>query len=342
MQLAMIGLGRMGANMVRRLTAAGHECVAHDVSEAAIAAMEAAGVRGVRSLPDLVAALDAPRHVWIMVPAAFVGSTVDALAPLLAAGDTIVDGGNSWYRHDIDRATALAERGIHYLDVGTSGGIHGLQRGYCLMIGGDADAVERLAPVFDALAPGIAAAERTAGRTGDPLPAERGWLHCGPSGAGHFVKMVHNGIEYGLMAAYAEGLNVLATAGIGNERHAADAETAPLTHPEYYRFDFDLAAITEVWRRGSVVTSWLLDLTAAAFAADPHLDGYSGTVSDSGEGRWTISAAIDEGVPVPVLSAALYQRFSSRGRSDVADKVLSAMRAGFGGHVERAAEEPTR
>jgi 6-phosphogluconate dehydrogenase len=342
MQLAMIGLGRMGANMVRRLTAAGHECVAHDVSEAAIAAMEAAGVRGVRSLPDLVAALDAPRHVWIMVPAAFVGSTVDALAPLLAAGDTIVDGGNSWYRHDIDRAAALAERGIHYLDVGTSGGIHGLQRGYCLMIGGDADAVERLAPVFDALAPGIAAAERTAGRTGDPLPAERGWLHCGPSGAGHFVKMVHNGIEYGLMAAYAEGLNVLATAGIGNERHAADAETAPLTHPEYYRFDFDLAAITEVWRRGSVVTSWLLDLTAAAFAADPHLDGYSGTVSDSGEGRWTISAAIDEGVPVPVLSAALYQRFSSRGRSDVADKVLSAMRAGFGGHVERAAEEPTR
>jgi 6-phosphogluconate dehydrogenase len=342
MQLAMIGLGRMGANMVRRLRAAGHECVVYDVNEAAIVAMEAEGVRGVRSLGDLVAALDAPRHVWIMVPAAFVGATVDALAPLMSPGDTIIDGGNSWYHLDIDRSGPLAARGIHYLDVGTSGGIHGLDRGYCLMIGGDAAAVDELSPIFDALAPGIAAAERTAGRDGSPSSAERGWLHCGPSGAGHFVKMVHNGIEYGLMAAYAEGFNVLAKADIGAERHAADAETAPLTHPEYYRFDFDLAAICEVWRRGSVVTSWLLDLTAAALAADPRLDAYSGTVSDSGEGRWTINAAIDEGVPVPVLSAALFQRFSSRGRSDVADKVLSAMRAAFGGHVERTATESTR
>jgi 6-phosphogluconate dehydrogenase len=336
MQLGMIGLGRMGANMVRRLLAGGHECVAHDVSEDAIVDLEGEGARGARTLEEFVSDLTPPRHVWIMVPAAFVGATVDRLAPLLAAGDTIIDGGNSWYHDDVDRSgPLLRDYGIHYLDVGTSGGIHGLERGYCLMVGGDADAVARMAPIFDTLAPGVEAAERTPGRSGDPDSAERGWLHCGPSGAGHFVKMVHNGIEYGLMAAYAEGLNVLAKAGVGSATHTADAETAPLDHPEYYRYDIDLAAVSELWRRGSVVASWLLDLTAAALHDDPELAQYGGHVSDSGEGRWTIHAAIDEGVPVPVLSAALYERFSSRGRSDVADKVLSAMRAGFGGHTER-------
>jgi 6-phosphogluconate dehydrogenase len=275
-----------------------------------------------------------------MVPAAFVGSTVDRLAGLLSTGDTIVDGGNSWYHDDVDRSGPLAEQGIYYVDVGTSGGIHGLERGYCLMVGGDPVAVAELAPVLDSLAPGVDAAERTPGRDGELHPAEHGWLHCGPSGAGHFVKMVHNGIEYGLMAAYAEGLNVLAKAGIGAEGRPVDAETAPLTHPQYYRYDLDLAAVTEVWRRGSVITSWLLDLTAQALHVDPRLDAYAGRVSDSGEGRWTLHAATDEGVPVPVLSAALYQRFSSRGRSDVADKILSAMRAGFGGHVERTEEAP--
>jgi 6-phosphogluconate dehydrogenase len=265
---------------------------------------------------------------------------VDELSELLGPDDAIIDGGNSWYRHDVDRANALRSTGIHYLDVGTSGGVWGRQRGYCLMIGGDAGAVTRLAPIFDTLAPGVASAERTPGRSDDPAPEERGWLHCGPNGAGHFVKMVHNGIEYGMMAAYAEGLNVLAKADIGAADHRADAETAPLDAAEYYRYDIDLAKVTEVWRRGSVIASWLLDLTAEAFHADPHLDAYAGHVSDSGEGRWTVAAAIDEGVPVPVLSAALYQRFSSRGRSDVADQVLSAMRAGFGGHVERT--ESTR
>jgi 6-phosphogluconate dehydrogenase len=344
MQLGMIGLGRMGANMVRRLERAGHECVGHDVNPAAVAELADEGVTGAPELADLVAALEPPRHVWIMVPAAFVDATIAALAPLLDRGDTIIDGGNSWYHDDIDRAAALvSEHGIDYVDVGTSGGTHGLERGYCLMIGGPDESVSRLQPVFDALAPGVDAAARTptrAGSPGEPAPAERGWLHCGPSGAGHFVKMVHNGIEYGLMAAYAEGLNVLGKADIGSATHAEDAETAPLVRPEHYRYDFDLAAITEVWRRGSVVASWLLDITADALAADPALDAYEGRVSDSGEGRWTISAAIDEGVPVPVLSAALFQRFSSRGRSDVADKVLSAMRAGFGGHVERS--ESTR
>jgi 6-phosphogluconate dehydrogenase len=275
-----------------------------------------------------------PRHIWVMVPAAFVDDTIDRLAPLLEADDVIIDGGNSWYRDDVDRSGPLAERGIHYLDVGTSGGVFGLERGYCLMIGGDTAAVQRLAPIFDSLAPGTGDAERTPGRAGERSTAERGWLHCGPSGAGHFVKMVHNGIEYGMMAAYAEGLNVLAKANIGAESHTKDAETAPLTHPEYYQYDFDLAEVTEVWRRGSVVASWLLDLTAAALVADPNLEGFEGKVSDSGEGRWTLHAAIDEGVPTPVLSASLYQRFSSRGRSDVADKVLSAMRAQFGGHAE--------
>ncbi len=336
MQLGMIGLGRMGANMVRRLMIDGHACVVHDVNEAPIAELEAEGAAGARSLGEFVDRLEAPRHVWIMVPAAFVGSTLDALEPLLSSGDTVIDGGNSWYRHAVDRSAGLRERaGIHYVDVGTSGGVHGLERGYCLMVGGDDDAVDELVPVFDSLAPGLDAAPRTPGRSGPAAPPERGWNHCGPSGAGHFVKMVHNGIEYGMMAAYAEGLNVLAKANIGSERHTADAETAPLSQPEYYQYDIDLAAVTEVWRRGSVVTSWLLDLTAEALLADPDLDEYGGHVSDSGEGRWTINAAIDEGVPVPVLSASLFQRFSSRGRSDVADKVLSAMRAGFGGHHER-------
>jgi 6-phosphogluconate dehydrogenase len=324
----------MGANMVRRLQRAGHQCVAHDVSPDAVAAMEHEGARGALTLDELVGALAAPRNVWIMVPAAFVDDTIARLAPLLSAGDTIIDGGNSWYRDDVDRSAPLADKGIHYLDVGTSGGVFGLDRGYCLMIGGDTEAVDRLAPIFDTLAPGTGTAERTPGRTGEPVPAERGWLHCGPSGAGHFVKMVHNGIEYGMMAAYAEGLNVLAKANIGAENHTNDAETAPLTHPEYYRYDFDLAAITEVWRRGSVVASWLLDLTAAAFAADPQLAEFEGRVSDSGEGRWTVHAAIDEGVPTPVLAAAVFDRFSSRDRGDVAHKVLSAMRSQFGGHHE--------
>jgi 6-phosphogluconate dehydrogenase len=333
-QLGMIGLGRMGANMVRRLMAAGHECVVYDVAPAAVADLADEGATPSADLAAFVAALAPPRNVWIMVPAAYVGATVDQLVALLEPGDTIIDGGNSWYRHDVDRAAALGERGLFYVDVGTSGGIHGLERGYCLMIGGPDEAVARLAPIFSTLAPGVAAAERTPGRAGEPTPAEQGWLHCGPSGAGHFVKMVHNGIEYGLMAAYAEGLNILAKAGIGAESHAADAETAPLDDARYYQYDIDLAAVTEVWRRGSVVTSWLLDLTAEALAGDPRLDAYAGHVSDSGEGRWTVHAAIDEGVPAPVLSAALYQRFSSRGRSDIADKVLSAMRAGFGGHHE--------
>ena len=334
-QLGMIGLGRMGANMVRRLMLAGVECVAYDLDPAAIADVARDGAVPAADLAAFVGALTPPRNIWIMVPAAYVGSTVDQLRPLLGAGDTIIDGGNSWYRHDVDRAGELATDGIHYVDVGTSGGIHGLERGYCLMVGGNPEAIARLVPVFEALAPGVAAAERTSGRSGEPDPAERGWLHCGPSGAGHFVKIVHNGIEYGLMAAYAAGLNVLAKADIGAAHHAADAETAPLDHAKYYQYDFDLAAVTEVWRRGSVVTSWLLDLTAEALVDDPRLDAYAGHVSDSGEGRWTVMAAIDEGVPAPVLSAALYQRFSSRGRADIADKVLSAMRAGFGGHHEK-------
>jgi len=334
-QLGMVGLGRMGANMARRLRAGGIDCVVTDVSADAVSAMVDEGFTGVGSLEELVTALDPPRSIWIMIPAAVVPSTVERLAPLLSPDDTIIDGGNSWYRSAVDHAGMLRGRRLHYLDVGTSGGVHGLERGYCLMIGGDADAVDRLVPVFDALAPGIDAAERTPGRHGDPTPAERGWLHCGPAGAGHFVKMVHNGIEYGLMAAYAEGLNVLAKADVGREDHAADAETAPLHAAPYYRYDLDLSSIAELWRRGSVISSWLLDLTAEALAADPTLEAYEGKVSDSGEGRWTVEAAVDEGVPVPVLSAALFQRFSSRGRSDVADQVLSAMRAGFGGHAER-------
>jgi 6-phosphogluconate dehydrogenase len=336
MQLGMIGLGRMGANMVRRLMADGHECVVHDVSRAPVDELADEGAVPAHTLDELVAALRPPRNIWVMIPAAYVGGTLERLAPLLSPGDTIIDGGNSWYRHDVDRSGPLSERyGVRYLDVGTSGGVHGLERGYCLMIGGDPTAVAQLAPIFTSLAPGIEAAERTPGRSGDPTPEEQGWLHCGPSGAGHFVKMVHNGIEYGLMQAYAEGLNVLAKANIGAAIHAADAETAPLDDAKYYQYDIDLAAVSEVWRRGSVVTSWLLDLTAEAYLVDPHLDAFEGHVSDSGEGRWTIHAAIDEGVPAPVLSAALYTRFESRGRADVANKVLSAMRAGFGGHHEK-------
>ena len=335
-ELGMIGLGRMGANMVRRLMRHGVACVAHDVNEPAVAALEAQGAIGARSLAELVDKLPAPRNVWIMVPAAFVQSTIDKLAPLLSKGDTIIDGGNSYYRDDIDRAGPLSARGIHYVDIGTSGGVFGLDRGYCMMVGGDADAVGRLTHVLDTLAPGADAAERTPGRTGALTQPEKGWLHCGPPGAGHFVKMVHNGIEYGLMAAYAEGLNVLASAGIGNQDQTHDAETTPLRDPQYYRYDLDLEAITEVWRRGSVVASWLLDLTAAAFHSDPHLAEFEGRVSDSGEGRWTALAAIDEGVPIPVIATSLFSRFASRGNDDTANKVLSAMRKQFGGHAEKA------
>ena len=335
MQLGMIGLGRMGANMVRRLERGEHECIVFDVDQDAVQTMESEGFTGASSLEHLVEQLETPRSIWVMIPAAFVGETLDALVPLLDEDDTVIDGGNSWYHLDVDRGKELSTQGLHYVDVGTSGGVAGLERGYCLMIGGDDTAVGRLEPIFDVLAPGVDAAGRTPGRNGDAAPEERGWLHCGPSGAGHFVKMVHNGIEYGLMAAFGEGLNVLAKANIGSVDHANDAETAPLDAAEYYQFDIDLAKVTEVWRRGSVVTSWLLDLTAEAYLDDPKLDEYSGYVSDSGEGRWTIDAAIDEGVPVPVLSAALFQRFSSRGRDDMANKVLSAMRAGFGGHGER-------
>ena len=338
----MVGLGRMGANMVRRLKLAGHDCVAYDVNAAAIEATAIDGVRGAHTPQDVVNALDTPRHIWLMVPAAYVGSTIDLFAPLLAAGDTLIDGGNSWYRDDVDRAGPLQEKGINFLDVGTSGGVFGLGRGYCLMIGGPADAVTQMAPIFDALAPGAGNIERTPGRIGDLAPAESGWLHCGANGAGHFVKMVHNGIEYGLMAAYAEGLNILSQANVGAGNAPKDAETAPLTHPEYYQYDFDLRAITELWRRGSVVSSWLLDLTAAALNDDPKLEHFEGYVSDSGEGRWTVHAAIDEGVPAPVLSAALYERFSSRGRADTSNKILSAMRAQFGGHAEMRPEfDPT-
>jgi 6-phosphogluconate dehydrogenase len=335
MQLGMIGLGRMGANMVRRLMAAGHDCVVFDVSADAVAGLTKEGATGSSSLEDFVKQLTPPRSVWLMVPAAIVDGQISALSPLLEPGDTIIDGGNSYYHDDLRRAAILRDAGLHYVDVGTSGGVWGLERGYCLMIGGDDEAVGRLDPVFLALAPGVGTTERTPGRTGDPTPAEQGYLHCGPNGAGHFVKMVHNGIEYGLMAAYAEGLNILRHADVGSHTQEEDAETTPLRHPERYQYQMDLADITEVWRRGSVISSWLLDLTAQAFLHDPKLDGFAGHVSDSGEGRWTNLAAIDEGVPAPVLSAALFERFSSRGAGDFADKVLSAMRYGFGGHLEK-------
>ncbi|HJV08925.1 MAG TPA: decarboxylating 6-phosphogluconate dehydrogenase [Acidimicrobiales bacterium] len=335
MQLAMIGLGRMGANMVRRLMGGGHECVVYDVNPASVAAMEAEGAIGATSMEDLAAKLTPPRAAWIMVPAAFAGDTALAVAEHFEPGDIIVDGGNSHYRLDIERAAMLAPKGIHYVDVGTSGGVFGLERGYCLMVGGDLEAFQHLEPVFATLAPGVGAAPRTAGRVGEPAPAEQGYLHCGPNGAGHFVKMVHNGIEYGLMAAYAEGLAILRKANIGKQDRDADAETAPLTTPEYYQYDIDTTEVAEVWRRGSVIGSWLLDLTAHALAQDPDVAGFSGRVSDSGEGRWTVLAAVEEGVPAYVLTAALYERFSSRGESDFADKVMSAMRKEFGGHAEK-------
>jgi 6-phosphogluconate dehydrogenase len=322
--------------MVRRLMRGGHECVAHDVTAAAVTAIAAEGARGAATLDAFVAALQKPRTVWLMVPAAVVDSTLDALIPKLEAGDVVIDGGNSYYRDDITRAARLARNGVHYVDCGTSGGVFGMDRGYCLMIGGETDVVSRLDPIFATLAPGPGTIPRTPGREKLGGTSERGYLHCGPSGAGHFVKMVHNGIEYGMMAAYAEGLNILRHANIGKQKQAADAETTPLRNPEFYQYDFNLADVTEVWRRGSVVASWLLDLTASALAADPHLEKFAGRVSDSGEGRWTIDAAIDEAVPANVLAAALFERFSSRGEADFQNRVLSAMRFEFGGHVEKA------
>ena len=331
----MIGLGRMGASLVRRLTKDGHKCVVYDVSPAAVKKTAGRGVRGAGSIEELVGKLAKPRAVWVMVPAGVTGAAIEELASHLDAGDIVIDGGNSYYRDDLLRAQALQPRGIHYVDCGTSGGVFGQERGYCLMVGGENRIVAHLDPIFRSIAPGVLAAPRTPGFKGSPSTAEHGYLHCGPTGAGHFVKMVHNGIEYGLMAAYAEGLNVLRNANVGKRRRDMDAETAPLPHPEHYRYDFDVGEIAEVWRRGSVIGSWLLDLTACAFVSDPDLKDFAGRVSDSGEGRWTIAAAIDEAVPVPVLSAALFERYSSRGDSDFANRVLSAMRKQFGGHDER-------
>jgi 6-phosphogluconate dehydrogenase len=337
MQLGMIGLGRMGANMVRRLLKGGHQCVAFDRSPKAVEELVREKAVGASSLADLVKKLDAPRAVWLMVPAAVVDQTIADLLPALGAGDILIDGGNSYYVDDIRRAKELGPKRIHYVDVGTSGGVWGLERGYCMMIGGPEQAVQRLDPVFRTLAPGVGDVPRTEGREKIGGTAEHGYLHCGPSGAGHFVKMVHNGIEYGLMAAYAEGLGVLRDANVGKRSNEIDAETTPLRHAEHYQYDLNLRDITEVWRRGSVIASWLLDLTATALVEDAALSKFAGRVSDSGEGRWTIKAAIDEGVPVPILSAALYQRFSSRGEADFQDKLLSAMRFQFGGHVEKPA-----
>jgi 6-phosphogluconate dehydrogenase len=336
MELGIVGLGRMGANMARRLMRDGHKIVAYDVNPDAVATLAGEGAEGASSLEELASKLSAPRSVWVMVPAGEITeSTVDAVAAVLDSGDAIVDGGNSYYRDDIRRAAKVGEQGIDYVDCGTSGGVFGLERGYCLMIGGPDRAVERLDPIFASLAPGADAAERTPGRSGDVSPSENGYLHCGPNGAGHFVKMVHNGIEYGVMAAYAEGLNILKNANAGKVQREADAETAPLDHPEYYQYDLDLPEVTEVWRRGSVIGSWLLDLTAASMQESPDLSDFAGRVSDSGEGRWTSIAAIDEGVPAPVLTSALYERFTSRGNDEFADKVLSAMRKQFGGHDEK-------
>jgi 6-phosphogluconate dehydrogenase len=334
MQLGMIGLGRMGANLVRRLMRHGHECVVFDVNPQTVHMLRNEGAVGADSLDEFVARLTPPRAAWIMVPAAFAGRTIEDLASRLQADDVVIDGGNSYYRDDIHRARDLSARGVHFLDVGTSGGIWGLERGFCLMIGGEAPVVARLEPIFRAIAPGVEAAPRTPGREGEPTQAEHGYLHCGPAGAGHFVKMVHNGIEYGLMAAYAEGFNVLRRADAGRHQAKDDAETAPLTNPEYYQYEIDVAGVAEVWRRGSVVASWLLDLTAKALSHSPQLQDFGGRVSDSGEGRWTVLAAVDEGVPANVLSAALYGRFASRGLADFGDRILSAMRKEFGGHVE--------
>jgi 6-phosphogluconate dehydrogenase len=338
MQLGMVGLGRMGANIVRRAMKGGHQCVVFDRSPDVVAGLAAEGAVGAASLQDLAAKLDAPRAVWVMVPAGEITAhTVTDLATVLGAGDTIIDGGNTYYRDDIARAHHLAPSGIHYIDCGTSGGVWGLDRGYCLMIGGEDGVVERLRPIFETISPGVEAAPRTPGREGVPTPAEHGYLHCGPVGAGHFVKMVHNGIEYGLMAAYAEGLNILKHANAGTQQRDQDAETAPLEHPEYYRYDIDLKEVTELWRRGSVISSWLLDLTAEAFAQSPDLSDFSGRVSDSGEGRWTAIAAIEEGVPAPTLASALFSRFASRDLDHFANQVLSAQRKGFGGHLEKPA-----
>ena len=337
MQLGMIGLGRMGANMVRRLIKNGHQCVVYDRSPQAVAELVKEKAVGVSSLADLVKKLEKPRAVWLMVPAAIVDTSIADLIALLEAADILIDGGNSYYVDDIRRAKELAHKKIHYVDVGTSGGVWGLERGYCMMIGGEKDVVKHLDPIFATLAPGIGDIPRTPGREKIGGSAEQGYLHCGPNGAGHFVKMVHNGIEYGVMAAFAEGLGVLKNANVGKSQHEVDSETTPLRDPEHYQYDLNLRDIAEVWRRGSVIASWLLDLTASALVEDPNLGRFAGRVSDSGEGRWTIKAAIDEAVPVPVLSTALYERFSSRGEGDYQDKLLSAMRFGFGGHLERAA-----
>jgi 6-phosphogluconate dehydrogenase len=339
MQLGMIGLGRMGANMVRRLLKHGHPCTVFDMSPKAVQDMVLEKATGATSIADFVSKLAKPRVIWLMVPAAVVDRTIAGVLPLLESGDILIDGGNSYYVDDIRRAKELAPKGIHYVDVGTSGGVWGLERGYCMMIGGEPGVVAHLDPIFATLAPGIGSIDRTPGRQAGSGTAEQGYLHCGPNGAGHFVKMVHNGIEYGLMAAYAEGMNILRAANVGRREHEADAETTPLRDPEHYQYDLNLPDIAEVWRRGSVVSSWLLDLTASALSKDPALAGFSGRVSDSGEGRWTIKAAIDEAVPTPVLTAALYERFSSRGEAMFQDKLLSAMRFEFGGHVEKPADK---
>ncbi|MFQ5670929.1 MAG: phosphogluconate dehydrogenase (NAD(+)-dependent, decarboxylating) [Acidobacteriota bacterium] len=338
MQLGMIGLGRMGSNMVRRLMRDGHDCIVYDIHAEAAMQLAREGATGTTSLADCVAALAKPRAVWMMVPAAAVDRILASLVPLLEKGDIVIDGGNSYYHDDIRRSRDLEPKGIHFVDVGTSGGVSGLERGFCQMIGGEPEIVHHLDPVFRSLAPQMETASRTPGREGRGGTAEHGYLHCGPHGAGHFVKMVHNGIEYGMMAAYAEGLNILKHAGVGKRTRAVDAETTPLRHPEHYQYDLNLPDIVEVWRRGSVITSWLLDLTAAAMLGDPSLSKFAGRVSDSGEGRWTIQAAIDESVPAPVLTTALFERFASRGEAEFAGKVLSAMRYAFGGHVEKEAE----
>jgi len=341
MQLGMIGLGRMGANMVRRLMKNGHQCVVFDMSQKAVNELVKEKAEGAASLAEFVKKLEKPRAVWLMVPAAVVDKTIADLLPHLEAGDILIDGGNSYYIDDIRRAKELAPRKIHYVDVGTSGGVYGLERGYCMMIGGEPEVIKRLDPIFAALAPGMGDIPRTVGRDKVSGTAEQGYLHCGPNGAGHFVKMVHNGIEYGIMAAYAEGLGILRAANIGKQAGgAADAETTPLRDPEHYQYDLNLRDVTEVWRRGSVIASWLLDLTANALAQDPELAKFAGRVSDSGEGRWTIKAAIDEAVPAPVLTTALYERFSSRGEADFANKLLSAMRFEFGGHLEKSGDKP--
>jgi 6-phosphogluconate dehydrogenase len=335
MQLGMVGLGRMGSNLVRRLMRDGHRCVVYDVNADAIRQLEGEGATGATSLEDFAAKLDRPRTAWLMLPAAIVGSTLDRLVPLLEPGDVVIDGGNSYYRDDIARAKQLAPRKIHYIDCGTSGGVWGIERGYCLMIGGETEVVQRLDPLFKTIAPGREAAEPTLSRTQRDGTAPDGYLHCGPNGAGHFVKMVHNGVEYGMMASIAEGLSIIKHANVGKASQGADAETAPLRDPEAYRYDIDVAEVAEVWRRGSVVSSWLVDLIADAFARSPGLDGFTGRVSDSGEGRWTVFAAVDEGVPAPVITTSLYDRFESRGLGEFTDKILSAMRGEFGGHAEK-------